>query len=962
MNRPSKAPRLFRFGVFQADLDNVLLTRKGIRVSLQEQPFRILAMLLERSGQIVSRDELRQELWPTGTYVDFDGSLNAALKRLRTALDDDADNPRFIETVPKRGYRFIAPVTVAAPESVESTGVAAAEAQPEPEHEPASALQLPPSAVGVDRTSPRWWVRHRLSAVIILILLVAVAVMAVLRRNGPRTPPVHASLNPATHRRSVAVIGFHNASGRPSDAWLSTALTEMLRTELSAGDTLRVVSGEDVEQFRMTSPWSVSDSLSAETTSKIGKALDSDLLVLGSYATVGDPKTGEVRVDFRLQNAQNGEILYEGAESGSEQQFFGLVAKVGVALRERLGLPFVTESEEVGVLSSLPSNPEADRFYSLGLQKMRVGDLATAKDLFLQAERLAPDFPLVHLMLSRAWGGLGYDQNSAAEAKKAFDESASLPEADKLLVEGTYYGPKDPDKAIAAYRALFALYPDNVDYGELLIVALNAASRREEALAVVKQLRQLPPPTSDDPRIDFWEGKITSYNNGPTARPLFDKAAAEAAARGQRLLYAHFRLEQCLSRVYGDNPQTAIALCQEAYQIFAAAGNRLEAADALRIMGDRHGSEGDFDGAVNLYEQALAILRQLGEHEKTGAALNNMAVALENEGQFDRAQGLFREAQKNFEECGDKLNVATAFGNIGDILLERGDLRAAEKQYQQAMETLRVVQPQGVSYDLYSIAQVRLLEGDLREAQNHADQAVAVSRSGGSPADIAASSTVLGDILSEEGDLAGARAKHEEALAMREKIGDKSLALESRAELAALDIEENKAAAADAALRDALAGFQSSKALMDEIHARTDLARVLLLESKPDDAQKMIAAATDLSRTVHDPSLKLPLAIQDARVKAARIAADSGRKPDFTEPRRELDGVVLTAKKLGYYGVECDGRLALGELELHVNPQAARSQLAQLADETHDRGLELVSRKAAALAKSAPASTASQPK
>src|SRR5487761_182068 len=110
MNFPTPS-RLVRFGLFEADLQNAVVTRKGVRIRLQEQPFQILARLLQRQGQIVTREELRKDLWPTGTYVDFDGSLNAALKRLRAALDDDADNPRFIETVPKRGYRFIAPVT-----------------------------------------------------------------------------------------------------------------------------------------------------------------------------------------------------------------------------------------------------------------------------------------------------------------------------------------------------------------------------------------------------------------------------------------------------------------------------------------------------------------------------------------------------------------------------------------------------------------------------------------------------------------------------------------------------------------------------------------------------------------------------------------------------------------------------------------------------------------------------------
>ena len=104
--------RIFRFGRFEADAGRGTLSRGGLRVRLQEQPFHVLILLLERPGEIITREELRQQLWPEGTYVDFDGSLNAILKKLRAALDDDSDNPRFIETVPRRGYRFIAPVTV----------------------------------------------------------------------------------------------------------------------------------------------------------------------------------------------------------------------------------------------------------------------------------------------------------------------------------------------------------------------------------------------------------------------------------------------------------------------------------------------------------------------------------------------------------------------------------------------------------------------------------------------------------------------------------------------------------------------------------------------------------------------------------------------------------------------------------------------------------------------------------
>src|SRR5580658_8076345 len=112
MERLAPSARTFRFGRFEADAGRGKLSRGGLRVRLHEQPFRVLIWLLENPGEIITREELRQQLWQEGTFVDFDGSLNVILKKLRAALDDDSDNPRFIETVPRRGYRFIAPVMV----------------------------------------------------------------------------------------------------------------------------------------------------------------------------------------------------------------------------------------------------------------------------------------------------------------------------------------------------------------------------------------------------------------------------------------------------------------------------------------------------------------------------------------------------------------------------------------------------------------------------------------------------------------------------------------------------------------------------------------------------------------------------------------------------------------------------------------------------------------------------------
>ncbi|HLJ40519.1 MAG TPA: tetratricopeptide repeat protein [Candidatus Acidoferrales bacterium] len=935
--------RLFRFGLFEADLENARLTRKGVRIRLQEQSFRILAMLLDRAGQVVSREDLRRELWPAGTYVDFDGSLNAALKRLRAALDDDADNPRFIETVPKRGYRFIAPVTL------EDYPVAT-------EPEIASALPSPAAqeqTPAIRNAAPSNF-RHRRWAAVFGTVAVMLAITAffVFRRRAavPSTRPVEANVDVGAIGRSVAVLGFQNATGRSSDAWLSTALAEMLRTELGAGGKLRVVSGENVAQFRITSPWSETDSLSQQTASRIGKALNSDLLVLGSFATLGEPQDGSVRVDFRLQDAQTGEMLYQGAETGSEKQFFGLVAKVGVALRERLGLPVISESEEVSVVSSLPSDPDANRFYSLGLAKLREADVAAAKDLFLQAEKLAPRFPLVHLMLFRTWGGLGYDQKADAEIKTAYQLSAGLPETDRLQVEGAYFGSlKELDKAATAYRALYTLYPDSVDYAEQFIVVLNAQGRREEAFAVLDQLRKLPPPASEDPRIDFWQAQLISYSKGSEAQPFFEKAVAEAASRGQRLLYAHFRLSQCINAVYGDHPQGAVAHCQEAYDIFMAAGNTLLAADALRAMGDRRGATGDLSGAREFYNRALALLSKLGEHEKTGVVLNNMAITYENQGQIEQAEKLFRQAAQTWKECGDSLNEGAALGNLGDIFMTRGELRRAEEQYQRARKQIELTDSNSVAYELYSIAAVRLYQGDIAAANQYATQALSISQARRQTTDEAQVNAVLGDIRLAQDDLNGARQNYQQALALRQQVGNKGGVAENQAALAEISIEEGKLSDAERALRESLAEFQSQKAVMDEIPADTELSRVLLREGKLAEARKVISDASTLTRAIGDPALKLPVAIMGARIEAAELSSRAKSKPDLSDPRRKLQKVLSAAQRLGYYGIECDARLALAELGLRLDPAAARVQLAQLARDAHDHGFNLVSRKASEL-------------
>ena len=428
MESTAEVGNVFRFGLFEANSTGNTLTRGGLRVKIQDQPFQLLMLLLQRPGEVVTREEFRQSLWPEGTYVDFDGSLNVILKRLRAALDDDPENPRFIQTVPRRGYRFIAPVAVEkTPEPVSEQALRHATLPVESPQSSAQASAITAFPVpNLER--PRSPYIYAAFASVILLLSMGVALAWHYGRLG--TKPTVSSVQ---MRKSVAVLGFQNLSGRAEDAWLASALSEMLSTELSGGEKLRLVSGEDVSNLRVSAPWPSADSLDSGTSARIGDALNSDVLVLGSYMMIGTADQGQLRLDVRMQNGKTGEILTETAEVGSMQDLFRLVSRIGAQLRSRLGVEQLQGIEEAGVLAALPLDPEAARFYSLGVTKLRQFDALAAKDLLEQAAEIDPKFSLVHAMLARAWSQLGYAQKYQEEAKKAFDLSTDLPQSPAVV-------------------------------------------------------------------------------------------------------------------------------------------------------------------------------------------------------------------------------------------------------------------------------------------------------------------------------------------------------------------------------------------------------------------------------------------------------------------------------------------------------------------------------------------------
>ena len=428
--------------------------RSSIR--LQDLPFRLLLMLVERPGELVTREEMRQRLWPENTFVEFDNSLGVAVRKIRESLNDQAEAPRYVATIPRRGYRFVAPVTVQA-------------------HEGPPPL---PTVPGPTMPAPRPQRHYWLVAGSVLILITA----ALAFRFRARPPVVEGDSSdrvvaPIHVRRAVAVLGFRNLSGRQEDAWLSPVFSEMLNTELGTHGDLRMVSGEDVNRAKSELPLTEDDSLSKATLQRLQTNPGADYVVLGSYTRMQADAEKRIRLDLRLQETADGETIAEEAITGSESSLFDLAAEAGQRLRQRLGLHPNSGADSSAARVALPSNQLAARLYTEGRAKLWAFDFLGARDLLVEAVAADPKFPLSHSALSEAWYHLGYLVKARAEAEQARQLAPPLSQEDRLLIEGQYWrAMQNWQRTVESYRALFRLFPDNLDYGLLLATAQIASA------------------------------------------------------------------------------------------------------------------------------------------------------------------------------------------------------------------------------------------------------------------------------------------------------------------------------------------------------------------------------------------------------------------------------------------------------------------------------------------------------
>jgi|HubBroStandDraft_6_1064221.scaffolds.fasta_scaffold00432_4 tetratricopeptide (TPR) repeat protein/TolB-like protein len=774
------------------------------------------------------------------------------------------------------------------------------------------------------------------------VLLAATVTGVVLVRRAKRPETV---ITAAPHRRTVAVLGFKNVSNDSQKAWLSTALSEMLTTELSEGDQLRTIPGESVAQMKISLALPDAESFSQKTLHRIRQNIGSDDVVMGSYVPLSD---GQLRLDLRLQDTRAGETLATVTEKGSETQIDDLISKAGAELRVKMGVEPLSEAQTAVVRAALPSNAEAARLYSQGLQDLRISNVLLARDVLEKAIAIQPDFAPAHSALAQAWSAIGYDEKAKQEAKQALDLSAGASREERLQIEARSHEILGEwPKAVESYRALWEFFPDRVDYGLALAQAQSSGGQMKDAEATLAQLRSLTVPEADAARIDLLDANIGSeLGDLKRQHALGERATNEAQAIGANLLVAKgLVMDGDAVEKMGD-PDKAVQLCTQAKDLNELAGYRRGAASALLLMGDTLFDKGDFKGARKDFDEALAVFREIGAQKSIRNSMERIGNVLYAEGKPLESEKYYNQALAFDRIVNEPSALASDYGNIANDLDDLGDLKGALKMQLDSLSAYNQINgKEGASETLYNLGTLSIEMGDLAGAKKYFDQALALAKEAtfrvGEPYPVAG----LGDVLYAQGDLVGARKQYEEAGAAAADAKVEGFGIRVELLLALVDLEEGKAEDGERRALEITRKLEKGNATSStSLAAFAVLSRALLADGKLAEARTAANRAVSLSHKEVGAPAQFESVLPDSLVKA--------KSGNAAGARQELESSIAVAHKDGYQVYDYDLRLALCKVELWSHDPSARAHLAALESDAMAHGFLLVANDAHALAQS----------
>src|SRR5581483_8601699 len=403
---------VYCFADCELDVRERRLRVHGQPVTLTPKVFDTLVLLVERAGHVVSKDELMAALWPRG-FV-HESNLTKHIWLIRRALEDGDDESRYIETVPKLGYRFVAPLqSVAADANVNDAVIAPA---PPIDTHPTTPIESRDEIGAPDSKRVRW-----LFAIVALALIVVFAAWFAVR-GSHRGDQAATAPDPS----AVAIVDFNNLSRNAKDAWLGPALEQMLATEVAANGKLHAVSEELVRPARADLPAPDAGGYAPSSLATLQRRLGAHYVLSGAYLVSGSPDAPQLRVDLIVQDAQSGAPFASLSRQAAVVDLPDLIARMGDDLRNRFG-----ERSDPATLkqiaSAQPASAEVARHLGFALQALDQYDAARARDELLQAIAQAPGYAPAYRYLARAWSMLGYRAKAIAAAKQAAQYADGLP-------------------------------------------------------------------------------------------------------------------------------------------------------------------------------------------------------------------------------------------------------------------------------------------------------------------------------------------------------------------------------------------------------------------------------------------------------------------------------------------------------------------------------------------------------
>jgi TolB-like protein/DNA-binding winged helix-turn-helix (wHTH) protein/Flp pilus assembly protein TadD len=604
MEEEQKVRGRLRFGTFELDLRAGELRKHGLRIRLQEQPFQVLAILLGQPGDVITREELQRKLWPADTFVDFDHGLNKAISKIREALGDSAESPRFVETVARRGYRFLAEVKVADTAPVP---------EPAKQPHPSAEAREDPNLAGklqVPKTFPRsltWKIS------VLVVLLVTASLTAWKLYSWKRSSPII---------RSLAVLPLESLSSDASQDYFADGMTDELISDLGQISALRVISRTSVMAYKHA----------RKPLPQIARELNVDAVVEGTVLRSND----QVRITAQLIEASSDKHLWSQSYEGELRDTLALQSKVARAIADQIRIN-LNSQEQAELKNVRVVNPEAYESFLKGRyfwNKRTADGLKVALAYFNQAIDEDPKYAQSYSGLADTYALLGDWQYAAMTAKealpkakaaaiKAVELDSALGEAHNSLAFCLDGFDWDFDSAGKEFRRAIELNPGYATAHHWYAWHLSLLGRYDEAIVEMRKAESLDP-LSIIINADLAELLVLAHSYDESIRQ-----SRKTIEMDPNFALAHNQLGQAY--VEKQMPDEAIAELRKAVQLsegsptcianlaraYAASGKRSEAAKLLSDLkrrsnpGYSHASEiaviyaalGDKDQAMTWLEK-----------------------------------------------------------------------------------------------------------------------------------------------------------------------------------------------------------------------------------------------------------------------------------------------------------------------------------------------------------------------